>query len=85
MKVLLRKRYPGHGNLFEWSANGKRWYPINGKKIIPEHNGDADPFRALEPYRKAMTKMHRYPGFFITVFEGTYDRDKKVLKVHKNA
>lgn len=85
MRVLLRKCSRGHNNLFEWSPTGKTWYPINYKRIIPEHNGDPDPFRALEPYRKAMTKMSKYPGFLITVFEGSYDREKKVLKVHKNA
>lgn len=84
MRVLLRKR-SHHNNLFEWSVTGKTWYPINGKKIIPQHNGDADPFKALEPFRAAMNKMRQYPGFLITVFEGTYDRDKKVLNVHKNA
>jgi hypothetical protein len=85
MKVLLRKCYRGHSNLFEWSCNGKTWYPINYRKIVPQHNGDADPFRALEPYRKAMNKMLKYPGFLISVFEGSYDKEKKVLKVSKHA
>jgi len=85
MKVLLRKCDSGHSNLFEWSVTGKTWYKINYKKIVPEQNGDPDPFRALEPYRKAVAKMLAYPGFLITVFEGSYDRSQKILKLKKNS
>ena len=85
MKVLLRKRYSGHSNLFEWSPNGQRWYPINYKKIIVEHNGDPDPFKAYESFRNAMTKMLKHQGFFISVWEAEYDRGKKVLRLKKNA
>jgi len=85
MRILLRKCHRGHSNLFEWSVTGKTWYPINGKKIVPQHNGDADPFKALEPYRKAMNKMMKYPGFLISVFEGSYDRKAKVLTVRKGS
>jgi hypothetical protein len=81
MRVLLRKCLRGHNNLFEWSATGKTWYKINYKRIVPLHNGDTDPFKALEPFRNAMTKMRFYAGFHIAVFEGNYDREKKVLKV----
>jgi hypothetical protein len=83
MRVLLRKCMKGHNNLFEWSANGKRWYPINYKRIQPIHNGADDPFRALEPFRKAMNNMRAYPGFHISVFEGIYDMEKRVLSVKK--
>ena len=84
-KILMRKSLKGHNNLFEWSANGKRWYPINYKRIIPIHNGDTDPFKALEPFRKAMTKMRAYPSFHIAVFEAEYDKEKKVLSVKPHA
>lgn len=85
MRILLRKCYRGHSNLFEWSVTGKTWYPINGKKIVPQHNGDADPFKALEPFRNAMNQMLKYQGFFISVWEAEYDKTKKVLRLKKNA
>ena len=83
MRVLMRKSSRGHNDLFEWTANGKRWYPINYKRIIPIHNGATDPLQALEPFRKAMNNMRAYPGFHISVFEGSYDMEKRVLSVKK--
>jgi hypothetical protein len=85
MRVLLRKCFRGHNELFEWTVNGKTWYPINYKRIQPIHNGGTDPFRALEPFRKAMTKMRAYPGFHISVFEAEYDKQKKILSVKAHA
>ena len=85
MRVLLRKSVEGHGNLFEWSPNGERWYFINGQWIIPVGNGDPEPSKALEPFRQAMNQMRRYPGFWIEQFKGNYDRRQKVLRVKKHA
>lgn len=82
MRILLRKCVKGHSDLFEWSVNGKTWYKTNYKRIIAEGNGDADPVKAYEPFREAMTKMRFYRGFYITVFDGEYDLERKVLKVH---
>lgn len=83
MRILMRKSSRGHNDLFEWTATGKRWYPINYKRILPIHNGHADPLQALEPFRRAMGKMRAYPGFHISVFEGAYDLEKRVLSVKK--
>ena len=83
MRVLLRKCGTGHNNLFEWSVNGKIWYKINYWRIVAVHNGDVDPVKALGPFREAMTKMRFYAGFHVGVFEGNYDREKKVLTVKK--
>jgi len=83
MRILIRKSGSGHNNLFEWSSNGRVWYPISYKRIIPIHNGDADPLKALEPFRTAMNKMRAYPSFHIAVFEGTYDKERKILSVKK--
>jgi hypothetical protein len=81
MRILLRKSVEGHNNLFQWSPNGKNWYPINYRNIQPIHNGAPNPLKALEPFRNAMTKMRAYPGSHIVVFEGSYDLEKKILKV----
>ena len=77
MKVLLRKcsRRMAHNGLMEWSANGRVWYPIATKKIIPQNNGDF-----YESFRRAMNKV--YEGC-IEVFEGFYDPTKKILSVKK--
>jgi hypothetical protein len=81
MRVLVRKSSEGHNNLFEWTVNEHVWYKINLRKIVPVHNGDADPFRALAPFREAIGNMMAYPGFFAATFEGNYDREKKILTV----
>ena len=81
MRILLRKSSQGHNNLFEWSVNGRVWYPINYKRIIPRHNGDPNPFEVLAPFREAFNQMRFYAGFHISVFEGNYDREKKILSV----
>lgn len=83
MKILLRKAIEGHNNLFQWSTNGQTWYPINYKNIIPIYNGN--PLTALEPFREAMNQMRTYPGFWISVFDGSYDKKRKVLKVKNHA
>ncbi len=85
MQIMLRKSNEGHINLFQWSVNGETWYWINAAQIIPEPNGDPDPVRALQFYQKAMNGMCAYPEFWISLFEGTYDRNTKVLRVKKNA
>lgn len=85
MIVLVRKPTKGHNNLFEWSPNGRNWYPINYKWIIPIGNGNPDPAKALEYFREAMNQMRTYPGFWIETFKGSYDRRQKVLRVKKNA
>ena len=84
MKILLRKCSSGHNNLFEWTTvTSRRWYKINYKKIVAVHNGDADPFKAYQPFRIAMDKMRMFPRFYVSVFEGSYDRTTKILRVKK--
>jgi hypothetical protein len=76
MKILLQKHPHGHRNLLEWSPDGRRWYPINERHVIPQRNGDPDPFKALEPFRRAINKV--YKGA-VEVFEGCYNREEKTL------
>jgi hypothetical protein len=76
MKILLLKHPHGHRNLLEWSPDGRRWYPINERHIIPQRTGDPDPFKALEPFRRAMNKI--YKGT-MEAFEADYDTAKKTL------
>lgn len=80
MKILLQKHPHGHRNLLEWSPDGRRWYPINEHNVTPQRTGDPDPFKALEPFRRAMNKI--YTGA-VEVFNGNYDRAKKTLAVTK--
>lgn len=82
MKVMLRKSLEGHTDLFEWSPNGHNWYGINYRNIIVKHDGEKDLLSTLAPYRDAMNSMRKYPGFFISVFHGAYDRKSKVLTLH---
>jgi hypothetical protein len=83
MKILMRKTSYGHNNLFEWTINEKRWYPINYKHIVAQRNGAADPIKALEPFREAINKMRAYAGFFVAVFEAQYDAENRRLEVEK--
>ena len=48
MKILVQKHPHGHRNLIQWSPDGRRWYPINERNVVPVRNGDPDPFKALD-------------------------------------
>jgi hypothetical protein len=81
MKVLLRKSVRGHNSLLEWNGGNGKWYPINSKNVKPQPDLSVeDPFEVLAYWRKAVSKM---VAGAIEVFNGEYDREKKILIVRK--
>ena len=78
MRILL-KRDPHLHWLLHWSPNGRKWYPINDKRIIPIANGRGpDAFKA---FREAMNRVYRGE---IEEFDGVYIRELKQLGLMKN-
>jgi hypothetical protein len=83
MRILLRKSVIPrvHNGILEWSPEPfRKFYPINYKRIQAVHNGADDPFKALEPFRKAMLKVSQG---YTEMFEGSYNLETKILSVKK--
>jgi hypothetical protein len=81
MRILIQKHRGSHNGILQWSPEPfRKFYPINYKRIQAVHNGADDPFRALEPFRKAMLKVSEG---YTEMFSGSYNLETKILSVKK--
>jgi len=66
-----------HSNLFEWSVNNQKWYPIGEKRI--QASLDPEPKTLEEKLAKYREKLNRVYGGATEEFQGNYSVGEKRL------